>query len=119
MAKAKKTITPETESETPPEQDMDPAELAATLAPPPAEPTVQEAIVEAALAVASDEVPATEWWRVERSGHVAIDGSLHTIHQGSIVSAITHDLAALHAAGIALSPSGAPRRPLDAYGDPL
>lgn len=69
-----------------------------------------------ALAPAPD-VPGPQWFRVTKGGRVFVDGAVAQLVEGSCVSEVTHNLAALRAAGIQLAESAGPAQRRDAYGE--
>lgn len=55
-----------------------------------------------------DAVPAPACWRVTKTSVYALNGSVHTLAEGSVVSDATHVMAELRAQGVVMEPCGAP-----------
>lgn len=129
MAKPKK---PDDLKPEPPTLPPEPAEDAPPAATPEAHASAPEEPAEAAdqdvpMALRSEaqEAPpcASElpeppaWFRTTNAGRIYADGAVVHVAAGSCVSAATHDLAALAAAGIGMQPVAAPVVARDAYGE--
>lgn len=68
-----------------------------------------DASPDAANGPASPSLPtAPQKFTVTRGGRCIIGGTVHTLASGSVVSASTHDLAALRANGLTLTPRTPP-----------